>query len=84
VQGESEAEIGIDIEGREDVLCVCGRVWGGALTLTTVCLPAYFLLRCAEQGKVDKKKKGEKEDVIQIHKPKQRTGGKKKFSCSIL
>jgi len=34
-----------------------------------------------EKNKKDKK---DKDDVIQIHKPKQRTGGKKKFSCSIL
>lgn len=32
----------------------------------------------------DEKKKDDKKDVIQIHKPKQRTGGKKKMSCSIL
>lgn len=35
-------------------------------------------------SKADKKKKNDKSDVIQIHKPKQRTGGKKKMSCSIL
>ena len=37
------------------------------------------------QPKPDKKsdKNKDKSDVIQIHKPKQRTGGKKKM-CSIL
>eukprot|EP00277_Geminigera_cryophila_P013091 CAMPEP_0179451696 /NCGR_PEP_ID=MMETSP0799-20121207/35773_1 /TAXON_ID=46947 /ORGANISM="Geminigera cryophila, Strain CCMP2564" /LENGTH=281 /DNA_ID=CAMNT_0021247259 /DNA_START=1 /DNA_END=846 /DNA_ORIENTATION=- len=35
-------------------------------------------------SKADKKKKNDKSEVIQIHKPKQRTGGKKKMGCSIL
>jgi hypothetical protein len=37
-----------------------------------------------KQDKNKNSKKDDKADVIQIHKPKQRTGGKKKMSCSIL
>lgn len=50
------------------------------LTCRAICL-VPGLLQPKEKNKKDKK---DKDDVIQIHKPKQRTGGKKKFSCSIL